>query len=786
MEVVNFILLLIVLFSVISLKNKVSTLQQNLSDALQRLTPKKEPEISKKVVEKPITFVDHTVQEEPISEQKIEKPVHIPAKAPIVTPIKKQLIIPPVDSNTAHKQAPAPKKSSFWERNPDLEKFIGENLLNKIGIVIFVIGMGFLVKLGIDNQVITEAMRVAIGLVIGGVMIGIAHYLRKSFDKFSSILIGGALAVLYFTIALAFHEYQLFSQTAAFVIMVLITIFAVILSLAYDRKELAVLAVLGGFGTPFFISTGSGNITILFSYLLLLNVGMLSLVYFKKWKIINFLCFGLTYVLYVGVFSDKFIDNEDATRSTMFLFLTLFYLVFFGMNLLYNVKNKNKFEASEISMLLINTGIYFGFGLALLAGFQEGLYRGLFTTLVAAFNCGFAIVLFKKKDIDQNLLYLLIGLVLTFVSLIAPIQLDGNNITLFWAAESVLLLWLAKKSKIEFIKFTAILVLLLMLVSLIMDWQQNYTTWIVNTPMDVVFNNTFLTTVVALLALVGNIKLSASVEDITVHEINITWKQSFVKVIFGLVLYVGLLLELNYQLRQLELAHTFWAIIIASYHFVWILCLLLIHRHKPTHGLNKLTTILSSVAMFVYAIMDASTITSARNMLMDNSYQTAGFITHYVLLLLFLLIVVLFYKKLHQQYGFKSSEGNMALWALSIIGLVVVTLEVEHVCIISQYEGAPHLAALKDTIVRSVYPVIWGVSALVLMIIGMKQKLKNVRIISLTLFCFTILKLFVYDLAGNATGKIISFILLGVILLVISFLYQKLKFIIQDDETLEK
>jgi uncharacterized membrane protein len=77
---------------------------------------------------------------------------------------------------------------------------------------------------------------------------------------------------------------------------------------------------------------------------------------------------------------------------------------------------------------------------------------------------------------------------------------------------------------------------------------------------------------------------------------------------------------------------------------------------------------------------------------------------------------------------------------------------------------------------------VWALSALVLMILGMKFRLKTLRVASLVLFSITIVKLFFYDLAGNSTGKILSFILLGVILLLISFLYQKLKFIIQDDK----
>ncbi len=45
---------------------------------------------------------------------------------------------------------PEPPKPGFFERNPDLEKFIGENLANKIGIGILVIGIRFFVKYAID------------------------------------------------------------------------------------------------------------------------------------------------------------------------------------------------------------------------------------------------------------------------------------------------------------------------------------------------------------------------------------------------------------------------------------------------------------------------------------------------------------------------------------------------------------------------------------------------------------------------------------------------------------
>ena len=45
-----------------------------------------------------------------------------------ISQIRKPLNIPPVDN------FPEETRLSFFERYPDLEKFIGENLVNKIGI----------------------------------------------------------------------------------------------------------------------------------------------------------------------------------------------------------------------------------------------------------------------------------------------------------------------------------------------------------------------------------------------------------------------------------------------------------------------------------------------------------------------------------------------------------------------------------------------------------------------------------------------------------------------------
>ncbi len=47
------------------------------------------------------------------------------------------------------------------------EKFIGENLFGKIGILVFVIGVGFFVKYAIDKDWINETLRTVLGFLTG-------------------------------------------------------------------------------------------------------------------------------------------------------------------------------------------------------------------------------------------------------------------------------------------------------------------------------------------------------------------------------------------------------------------------------------------------------------------------------------------------------------------------------------------------------------------------------------------------------------------------------------------
>jgi uncharacterized membrane protein len=79
--------------------------------------------------------------------------------------------------------------------------------------------------------------------------------------------------------------------------------------------------------------------------------------------------------------------------------------------------------------------------------------------------------------------------------------------------------------------------------------------------------------------------------------------------------------------------------------------------------------------------------------------------------------------------------------------------------------------------------IICGLYALVLIFVGIMKKQKHLRIAAIVLFTGTLLKLFFYDLATLSTvSKTIVLVLLGIILLVISFLYNKYKDVILGED----
>lgn len=692
-----------------------------------------------------------------------------------------------------------PKESwydTFRKNNPDLEKFIGENLVSKIGIAILVIGIAFFVKYAIDKEWINEIARVGIGILCGGIVLGFAHRLHKKFKAFSSVLVAGGIAIFYFTIGIAFHQYHIFGQTAAFVIMLLITSFSVFISIIYDRQELAALSIIGGFATPFMLSTGEGNYQVLFTYLLILDCGMLVLAYLRKWNVINIMTYCFTWLLFAIWLQSKVMYADNAPYKGAFIFATIFYIVFMLMNIINNIKERKPFKILDLSLLISNTFLFFGFGMQILKNYHPEL-QGLFSVVLAGFNFICAWLLYKKLKADIKLVYLMIGLTLTFVTLAAPIQLHGNYITLFWALEAVLLIWLAQKSQIALYRFVSVIITVLMFFSLLMDWTDVYTSY-QEASLNIILNKAFVTGLVSSLSLLAIvILLRKETEPIKYLGFSFNPKNYSAVLKIGCValLYFTGFFEIIYQLNQRIVFGLTIAIIVGSYHLLFFSALNIIVAKRHTNGILITNYIFNfiNVGLFVliFAVFPIGDFKDAM-LAPDRGY--VGFIFHYVSLACVVYMVYSMYKVIqipNTPIAF-SPVLNTILVAIAIVYVssLELVLHVFQFTISSVKENSFESETLqmqqydivKTHTIQIGFPILWGLLAFVFLFFGMKKQNKTLRVVALVLLGITLLKLFTYDIKdASEAGKIVAFIILGVVLLIISFMYQKIKALLIDD-----
>ncbi len=181
-----------------------------------------------------------------------------------------------------------------------LENFIGLRLIHFIGIVVLVIGLSIGVKYAIDRNLISESLRIILAYAAGIVLYVLSVRLKKKYNLFSAILFSGAMASLYFTTYAAHVYYQMFSFAIAFILMILLTVYATYEAMRYNRQEIALLGLVGAYGIPFLISQNSERADLFFLYITVINLGVIFLSVKKMWRSVGTAAQTITWILLIG------------------------------------------------------------------------------------------------------------------------------------------------------------------------------------------------------------------------------------------------------------------------------------------------------------------------------------------------------------------------------------------------------------------------------------------------------------------------------------------------------
>lgn len=714
-------------------------------------------------------------KEEPkVVSEPIEQPVQDPFFQQVMQPFAEQIKqkdIPPADRHPYLYQVVEDAEDA---EKSFVERVFGGNLLAKIGIVTLVLGIGFFVKYAIDQGWINEVARVAIGLAVGGAIIAIAHKLKEKYSVFSSILVGGGISVFYITITLAFREYEIFSQPVAFALLIIVTIFSVVLSLLYNRQELAIFSLVGGVLAPLMVSTGEGNYIVLFSYMLILNTGMLIISLKKNWKIVNIIAYVASLLFFWVWLVVKF-ETEYLGAS---VFAVLFFAQFYTLAIIKHLREGHQMSIFQAVLILINNLSVLLALMYILNDYTPDL-RGVATLLLAVVNAVIMISLFRQTKVDRNLIYLIIAVVMSFVSLSIPIQLKGHVITMFWAAETVLLLWLWQRSKIQVFYIGFLALSILSLVSYGMDLTDGYTYYFGGEALSMFSNKMFVTGVVMTLSFGASLfLLSKEKDDEFAKHKNIA---VFFRFMFITLLFIVPYLEINYQLDMrvdVEYSDSFRYLVLATYATLFVSGLSLAYRKQ----IGSVGYVFLLIATVLYASVYVLLAIDLRaDIFRFETYPASYFLVHFLSLPAIASIVHVLAKNIKERGAL-----TFLSWILVILSTIILSVELDHI-VIMLFGNVDNYYSLLDDTHTFGYPILWGLVAMMLMLWGLKGKEVVLRKISLISFALIVVKFYAYDVwLMSQVGMIVSFVILGVILLVVSFMQQKIKVLVQKDEPVEE
>ncbi|WP_223457832.1 MULTISPECIES: DUF2339 domain-containing protein [unclassified Pseudomonas] len=336
----------------------------------------------------------------------------------------------------------------------------GGNTVLRVGVVLLFLGLAFLLRYATEGVVVPLELRYA-GVAAAALgLLGLGWWLRARNSSYALILQGTGIAVLYLTVFAAMRLHPLLDPSAAFGLLVAVTICSAILAITQDSLGLAAAAALGGFAAPILASTGAGSHVALFSYFSLLNAGILAIAWFKAWRLLNVIgftgTFGIGFAWGLRSYSPELLWSTEP-------FLIVFFLMYLAIGLLYARRKLMQMsdapaEGNREALLqwsarkgdYVDGTLLFGpplvgFGLQF-ALVQHLEFAAAFSALMLGMiYMGLARWLMAGRPLLLGETCLALGVI--FASLAIPLGLDARWTTAAWAVEGAGIFWLGLRQQ---------------------------------------------------------------------------------------------------------------------------------------------------------------------------------------------------------------------------------------------------------------------------------------------------------------------------------------------------
>ena len=648
--------------------------------------------------------------------------------------------------------APAGLDKEWWQ---DFEKTVGKRWITWSGVIVLFLAAALFVKHAFDSGWLGPVAKIAMGVVFGtALLVAGDRFVRKGYRALGQGLLGCGLAVLYVSLFAGYKYYDLFPQAVAFGLMIVVTAAGMTLAVLHDAIAIGVIAILGGLLTPVLVSTGRDSRDALFAYLLVLDLGVLGVAFFRKWRALDGLAFVGTWVLYAGWYVQYY---RAAAVVPAFAWGAGIFAVFLGLPFVYCLRRGKEVTAERFFGAVANAAVFLVFAYAMLHAKHTHLLG--FTALgMSAAYIVLGTAARRRVPGDARALFGFVALAVALLTLAVPLHLKMHGIMLAWAIEAPVLLYLGYRFRYFPVRAGALAVLAIAVVRLFAYH------WPLHSDLFVpVFNRHF-----------GSAMFvpAAGFAYAVIHH---RWKEKgghrdrAMKIAAALASGLLALLILHAELRSwlVESENIYAARCVVVY--VWAAGAVA-YLAAGLYWREIASRVAAVVALAVAAVLAAQTYgldLNAKYLLCVNArFLTALVVTG----LIFAHSIAL--RRFREAGAVTEDERRFAgvLIGIGIAGLFLL-LSVE--------TYAYFIDAIADRsragwVALMALSIVWGLYATALLAVGFWRRVRWVRFTGLALFGLTAAKLIFVDMASvKQAYRIVAFFVLGLLMVGASYLYHR-------------
>ena len=315
------------------------------------------------------------------------------------------------------------------------------NVPVKVGVILSLIGVGFLVRVAVDRNWIALPIEFRlIGVALFGLaLLGVGWRLRSTRPGYALSLQGGGISVVYLTTYAAFALYDLLPPVPAFALLVIVTVAAGALAVLQNSRELAVLGIVGGFLAPVLASSDTGDHVVLFSYYALLNGAVVGIAWFRAWRELNVLSFLFTFGIGAAWGITSYNPGDFASTEP---FLALAVAMYIAIPVLFATRVAPRIRGFVDGTLVFGTPLV-GFGLqtGLVGDTEYGLAISA-ATLAGVYGALGMWILRRGSAELKVLAEAFLSLAVVFVTIAFPLALDARWTSAAWSLQGAAMVWL--------------------------------------------------------------------------------------------------------------------------------------------------------------------------------------------------------------------------------------------------------------------------------------------------------------------------------------------------------